>query len=103
MSEYGQYGKWLGTDHLGVLTYFVRKYYNDSNMFAFSMLEHYCRSLLGEKYLPSDFTPLAESGIRSAIGKVAALKIKQFNSTLSIPFSNEPPWYRAENKTSSFL
>lgn len=60
------------------LAYFVRKYYNNSDMFAFSMLEHYCCSLLGEEYLPSVFTPLAESEIRPAMGKVAALKIKQF-------------------------
>lgn len=60
------------------LAYFVRKYYTGSDMFAFSMLEHYCRSLLGVDYVPTVFTPLDESEIRPAIGKVAALKIKRF-------------------------
>lgn len=60
------------------LDYFVRKHDSGNDTFAFSMMEHYCRSLAGEEYLPHSFIPLAESEIKHAMRRVAALKVKQF-------------------------
>ncbi len=62
------------------LDYFVRKHDSGNDTFAFSMLEHYCNSLSGEEYLPQTFTPLAESEIKHAMRKIAALKIKRFKA-----------------------
>lgn len=60
------------------LAYFVRKYHKDSDTSAASMLEHYCRSLLGDMYPSFDFTPLVEKEIQTALKKVSAWRCKRF-------------------------